>query len=150
MKNMEFFMNSAVESDFEEVEIEGISKFTYPTGHEKAGEIIPWLVRPLSTSEFETIRENNKTIKTSVINGQKVKDVNVDSSGVSYDLMIQSIQYPNFSDPAWLAASKCLDPVDLLKKVLDKPNDFTRISQDVVAANGLGSKDEDLVKEAKN
>lgn len=145
-RDMNFFMQE--ESEREEVSIDGISKFKYPKGHAEEGKIIPWILKPITTDRLEQLNKNNTTIKR--ISGKQIKSI--DDSRLTYEMMVESIVYPNFKDENWLNSRKCLDPVDLMKKVLDLPGDYSRISKEVLAVNGLGEKDseEALIKDAKN
>lgn len=146
MRDMEFFMNIAPEGEFLETEIEGIAKFKFPKGHEKEGQKIPWVLKPISTQHLDEIRATNTTARR--VKNNIIKDV--DSLRVTHEMMVETIVYPNFKDPNWLKASKCIDSTELLLKVLDLPGDFARISTAVVEANGISGNEEDLIKEAKN
>ena len=147
MRNMDFFMNCEVESKFEEVEIEGIAKFKFPEGTESAGKPIPWALKPITTDRLDQLRtQNTRTIKHKTRGTEKI----VDGNRLTYELMVDTIIYPNFKDTNWLQATKCIDPVDLLKKVLDKPGDFSRISKECTIVNGLSETEEELAEEAKN
>ena len=145
--DMNFFMNQDLESKFEDVEISGISKFKYPQGHEEAGKTIPWILKPITTSALDELREQNTSVRK-LSDGKK--DKVVDEKRMTYEMMIETIQYPNFKDAMWLESAKLVDPVDLLKKVLDKPGDFGRISKECCSVNGIGVSEEELVSEAKN
>jgi hypothetical protein len=149
MRDMSFFMD-AEEIEIEEIEIEGINKFRFPCDGEgfKKGDKIPWVIKSITTERLEEITKSNTTVTTK----KKVKTRNIDENRVTYDIMVDSIVYPNFKDESWLKKEQILDPVELLKKTLNRPGDFSRISKEVMAVNGLSESDdeESLTEEAKN
>jgi hypothetical protein len=148
-KNMEFFMQED-NSYKNEVVIAGIQKFKYPTDGEgyKKGDIIPWIVKPINTEKLSQLTESNTTTKRK--KGKEFKTV--DQKRLTYEVMVESIIYPNFKDKAWLEKYKLIDPVDLLTITLDLPGDFSRMSKEVLAIHGIDKDDdeEDLIEEAKN
>ena len=145
MKDMQFF-STVDESERKEVTIEGIDKFKYPKGHKKEGINIEWIVQPLTMKKLDEIYAENTVIKRK---GGKTSKV-INEKRMGYDLMVESIVYPDFKDKNWLEQNKMVDPVELIKKVLDLPKDFQRISEEVMCINGFGDEEEDLIKEAKN
>ena len=142
---MDFFMECDYGNDTE-VEIKGIAKVCYPAGHEKAGQPIPWILKPITTELLSQLTTNNTTKVRR--NGQIVKTI--DENRLTNDIMVETIVYPNFKDVRWLEQSKLVDPVDLLMKVLSLPGDYSRISKEVVKVNGMGETTEEVIKEAKN
>lgn len=147
-RDMSFFMQT--EEERSEVVIPGISKFKYPTDGPdyKKGDIIPWVLKPITTNLLDQLTKDNTTTK--IRKGKQVK--NIDDKRLTYQTMIETIKYPNFKDKVWLDSQNFVDPVDLISKVLDLPGDYSRISKEVLAANGIGNDEteEEIIEEAKN
>lgn len=142
---MDFFMDCDYGNDVE-LTIPGIAKVCYPAGHEKAGQPIPWILKPITTERLSQLTDNNTT---KIRKEGKINKV-VDDTRLTNDIMVETIVYPNFKDTRWLEQNKLVDPIDLLMRVLSLPGDYSRISKEVVKANGMGDSTEEIIKEAKN
>lgn len=123
-------------------EIPGISKFK-----DSEGNIVPWRVKAISTTDFLRIQQDN-TKKVHISPGKVAN--RLDEKSLTSDLMIESIEFPDFKNTEWLKANSCIDPQDLLFKVLSKFSDFERISKAVVVASGISTNQEQVIAEVKN
>ncbi|WP_251846150.1 phage tail assembly chaperone, partial [Enterococcus faecium] len=144
--SMEFFMENDKGKQSPEIEVEGVARFSFPEGHELAGQPIPWILKPITTKQMEDIQKRN----TVITRNKGITNSITDQRRATREMILETIVFPDFKDPKWLESTKFVDPVDLLMDVLSLPGDFTRITSEVMDINGLGDNKDDLIKEAKN
>ena len=144
-KDMSLFINAEIQ-EAPEVEVEGISTFLYPEGHEKAGQKIPFIMRRITSEKLREIGERNTSYKTR--KGRRIKTM--DEHRTNYQIAIETIIYPNFKDKDWLDKYKLLDPVDLFLKVINNAGELANLINKVLDVNGFDETDDELVDEAKN
>lgn len=150
IRDMNYFMDADLETVIE-TECEGIDKIKYPDtigDNEQVikGLPIPWVLKPITTDALSILSENNTT---RIRKGGRITKT-VDETRLTNELLVDTIIFPNFKDKAWLNKMKCIDPVDLLMKVLSLPGDYARISQAVTKVNGMEDVQEEIIKSAKN
>jgi len=145
MDNSLFFKNNMqkVEDVFE---VEGISKFRYPKGHEEEGKIIPWKIKKINTTKVEELTETCTTKKYK--KGQKI--IEVDQKRLNDLIMAESIVFPDLKDKELLEQYKCTSNVELMRALLNYASDYGKIYQAYAGINDTEITDEEKIEEIKN
>ena len=146
-RNMAFFMkNNAVVQ--EENEIEGIGAFRYPDDGEGfcKGDVIPFVIKTVPTKIRDRLRKQCTLFKGKKHNRHE----EFDKTRFQKLLIIEGCGYPDFRDVQLLESYGCVDPADLVDRILCKPGDQDRILLEILEFNGYLEDEEELVEEAKN
>ncbi len=105
------------------------------------GNVIKWEIRPVSTKEEEALREEC----TDYTEGRYKLNVNKYIGR----MIAEAVVYPNLYDAKLQDSYGVKSPEALVKEILDKPGDYSRLAGFVQKLNGFKSLREDI-EEAKN
>lgn len=115
---------------------------------DEKGEPLPWIIRPLSTRENDTIRDEC-TIEVQVKGKVNMYRPKVNSSKYLAKMICASVLEPNLYDKALQDSYGVMTPEDLLKEMVDNPGEYSDFASFVQEFNGFNTM-EDEVEEAKN
>lgn len=121
-RNNEFFCPS---EDFKDVDGNGVK----------------WEIKPVSTREEEIIREESMEL----VEGRYRLNV----SKYVEKMVVEAIVFPNLFDVSLQDSYGVRTPADLVKEILNKPGDYSRLAAFVQSMNGFKTMREDI-EEAKN
>lgn len=113
------------------------------------GEPLLWEIRPITTKEDETIRDEcsyEVPIKGK-INQYRMK---VDTKQYMAKMMTASIVSPNLHNAELQDSYGVSKPEDLLKEMIDNPGEYTDFQLFIQKFNGFNALMDDEVDEAKN
>ncbi len=105
------------------------------------GNVIRWEIKPVTTREEETIREESMDYA----DGKYRLNVN----RYIEKMVAEAVVFPNLYDAKLQDSYNVKSPEALVKEILDKPGDYSRLARFVQNLNGFKSLREDI-EEAKN
>ena len=108
---------------------------------DKEGNVINWEIKPMSTIEEECLREDSMNI----VEGRGILNINKYIG----KLVAGSIVYPNLYDAKLQDSYGVNTPEELLKEIVDKPAEYSKLARFVQELNGYKGVNKDIEK-AKN
>ena len=105
------------------------------------GNVIRWEIKPVTTREEETIREESMDYA----DGKYRLNVN----RYIEKMVAEAVVFPNLYDAKLQDSYNVKSPEALVKEILDKPGDYSRLARFVQNLNGFKSLREGI-EEAKN
>lgn len=105
------------------------------------GNAVEWEIKPISTKDEEIIREESMEL----CDGRYRLNV----SKYIENMLVEAVVFPNLYDAQLQDSYGVKAPSALLKEILDKPGDYSRLARFVQDLNGFKSLREDI-EEAKN
>ena len=105
------------------------------------GNVIRWEIKPVTTREEEAIREESMDYA----DGKYRLNVN----RYIEKMVAEAVVFPNLYDAKLQDSYNVKSPEALVKEILDKPGDYSRLARFVQNLNGFKSLREDI-EEAKN
>lgn len=108
---------------------------------DEEGNVIKWELRSITTSEDEEIRND-----CTVFDGERSR---LNTGKYIARLVASSVVYPDLYNMELQDSYGVKTPEELLKAMVDKPGDFSRLTETVHRLNGFTSFKED-VETAKN
>lgn len=112
-----------------------------PELKDSEGNTVKWEIKPVTTKEEEAIREECTDY------GEGGYRLNV--SKYIGKMIAEAVVYPNLYDAKLQDSYGVRSPEALVKEILDKPGDYSRLAKFVQELNGFKSLREDI-EEAKN
>ncbi|KAF1273071.1 MULTISPECIES: phage tail assembly chaperone [Bacillus] len=139
--DLSFFMpGQTIEA--EEVEVLISKRFK-----DKAGNVIPFVFKAITTERIEELEKENTTYKNVKGRG-RVKEL--DSQRFYARIAVESTVYPNFKSKELREAYKTEDPVEVAKRILSVGGEYANWLNKAIEINGFEDDLEDLEEEAKN
>ncbi|MCV0026937.1 MULTISPECIES: phage tail assembly chaperone [Bacillus] len=139
--DLSFFMpGQTIEA--EEVEVPISKRFV-----DKAGKVIPFVFKAITTERIDELEKENTTYKNVKGRG-RVKEL--DSQRFYARIAVESTVYPNFKSKELREAYKTEDPVEVAKRVLSVGGEYANWLNKAIEINGFEDDPEDLEEAAKN
>lgn len=116
---------------------------------DEKGNPLLWEIKPLSTKENETIREDC-TIDVQIKGKPNVFRPKLNTSAYLAKMVAASVVYPDLLDADLQDSYDVSKPEDLLEAMVDDPGEYQDFVAFVQKFNGFTASLEDKVDEAKN
>ncbi|MBT2626084.1 phage tail assembly chaperone [Bacillus atrophaeus] len=114
---------------------------------DKAGNVIPFVFKAITTERIDELEKENTTYKNVKGRG-RVKDL--DSQRFYARIAVESTIYPDFKSKELREAYKTEDPVEVAKRILSVGGEYANWLNKAIEINGFEDDLEDLEEEAKN
>ncbi|MEC1940109.1 phage portal protein [Bacillus velezensis] len=114
---------------------------------DKAGNVIPFVFKAITTERIDELEKENTTYKNVKGRG-RVKDL--DSQRFYARIAVETTVYPNFKSKELREAYKTEDPVEVAKRILSVGGEYANWLNKAIEINGFEDDLEDLEEEAKN
>lgn len=114
---------------------------------DKAGNVIPFVFKAITTERIDELEKENTTYKNVKGRG-RVKEL--DSQRFYARIAVETTVYPNFKSKELREAYKTEDPVEVAKRVLSVGGEYANWLNKAIEINGFEDDLEDLEEEAKN
>lgn len=115
---------------------------------DEKGNGLEWELKPLTTNESEDIRESS-TIEIPVKGKVGVFRPRVDTKKYIAKMLVKSVVFPDLNDAELQDSYGVMNAEDLIRAMVDNPNEYNKFTAFVQEMNGFSNLDDD-VKEAKN
>lgn len=113
------------------------------------GKPLLWTIKPLSTSENDTIRDDC-TMDIPVKGKANMYRPKLNTSKYIAKMICVSVVEPNLNDKELQDSYGVMTPDELLKQMIDDPGEYSDFAAFVQQFNGFTTTMEDKVEEAKN
>lgn len=154
--------NENIEKEAEEVEetmdlsffmpesVEAVHEVTAPISQRfknKEGKIIPFKFKPITTDRMD---ELEKLHTKPVIKKNRKVGERVDQARFMAHVAVESTIYPDFKDTKLRRAYRTEDPIEIAKRILKVPGEYTNWINQASEVNGFDDTVDDLEEIAKN
>lgn len=143
MSNLELFMKGNKKQ-----KKHGFYPATKSLVNEK-GEPLMWEIKAISTSEDEIIRDSC-TDEVPIPGKRGQYRMKINTNAYLAKTVVASVVSPNLYDAKLQDSYNVKTPEDLLKELIDDPDEYAEFAAYVREFNGFDESINDLVKEAKN
>ena len=116
---------------------------------DEEGKPLLWTIKPLSTKENDDIRDECM-IEVPVKGKPNVYRPKLNTSRYVAKMLCKCIVEPNLYDKALQDSYGVMTPEELIKEMIDNPNEYNELVTFVQNFNGFDTTLEDKVEEAKN
>lgn len=110
------------------------------------GKPIPFRIKAISTELIHQLQDECTTTKKK----KGITDEKIDQKRFVARLCVETTVYPDFKNKELLNSYGLVDPVDLIKAILNIPGEYAGLIQAVQRINGFEDNFDELVEEAKN
>ncbi|GAK11400.1 hypothetical protein [Geomicrobium sp. JCM 19039] len=155
--------NENMEVEANEVETKGrdVSFFLSGAAEEVTSEFVP-ISKRFKDGEGKIVKFEMKAIETEKVDeiqkqcmindyvNRKLVGKKLDQQRFSARIAVESTLYPNFKDAQLRKSYKTEDPIEVAKKMLSVPGEYTELISNAMRINGFDDYDEDLVDDVKN
>lgn len=111
------------------------------------GKVIPFVFKPITTDRVD---ELEKTSLKSIVKNNKVVGKELDNARFMARIAVESTVYPDFKAAEMRKAYKTEDPVEVAKKMLHVPGEYSSWIAKAAEVNGFEDDVEDLEEIVKN
>jgi hypothetical protein len=139
--DLSFFMPGKAE-DAEEIKAPISRRFK-----DGKGNVIPFVFKPITTDRVD---ELEKTSLKSVVKNNRVVGKELDNARFMARIAVESTVYPDFKAVELRKAYKTEDPVEVAKKMLHVPGEYSNWIAKAAEVNGFDDDVEDLEEIVKN
>lgn len=116
---------------------------------DEEGNALLWTIKPLTTAENENIRESCM-IDVPVTGKPNLFRPKLNTAKYIAKMVAASVVEPNLYDKELQDSYGVMTPEDLVKEMVDNPNEFNDFAAFIQNFNGFNTTLEDKVEEAKN
>lgn len=116
---------------------------------DEEGNVLDWVIRPLTTEQTELIRERC-TREVPVKGKGNLYRSTVDTRGYMAELMAASVAEPNLNAAELQDSYGVHDPASLIRKMIDDPGEYAQFATFIQTFNNLDKTLQEEVDEAKN
>lgn len=116
---------------------------------DEEGKPLPWTIKPLSTSENESIRESCM-MEVPVTGKPNMFRPKLNTSKYIAKMIATSVVEPNLYDKELQDSYNVMTPEDLLQAMVDDPGEYNDFAAFIQEFNGFNATMEDKIEEAKN
>lgn len=116
---------------------------------DEEGKPLPWIIKPLSTRENESIRDDCM-IEVPIVGKPNMYRPKLNTSKYIAKMICACVEEPNLYDKELQDSYGVMTPEDLIKEMIDDPGEYNEFASFIQDFCGFNVSLDDKVEEAKN